>query len=114
MSRHYFKTEYSGKPVEVLMGFDRPLDGFFMVIDYLEEPEDDEDEEDDGYIFSNLWQEDPHPQTLKPYVDKLAELKISVPTEMIEEIEEDGRLKMGNKNVRHSVVDGTYERIFIG
>ncbi|PUA30430.1 MAG: hypothetical protein B0W54_08030 [Cellvibrio sp. 79] len=111
MSRHYFKTEYSGKPVDVLMGFDRPLNGFFMVIDYVEEPED---EEDDGYIFSNLWQDDPHPKTLRPYLDKLAELKISVPAQMIDEIEADGRLKTGNKDVRHSLVNSTYRRIFIG
>lgn len=29
MSRHYFKTEYQGKSVTVLMGYDRPLGGFF-------------------------------------------------------------------------------------
>ena len=108
MSRHYFKTKYSGKPVEVLMGYDRPLQGFFMVIDYLEEPE-----EDDGYIFSNLWQDDPHPKTLQPYLEKLEELKISVPPEMIIEIEKDGRENMGNKNVRHSMNDGTYTRSFL-
>jgi hypothetical protein len=110
MSRHYFKTEYSGKPVEVLMGFDRPLNGFFMVIDYLVESEG---EEEDGYIFSNLWQNEPYPKTLRPYLEKLEELKISVPAEMIEEIKADGRLKAGNKSVRHTMVNGTYERLFI-
>lgn len=108
MSRHYFKTEYSGKPVEVLMGFDRPLNGFFMVIDYQEEPEDDD--ECDGYLFSNMWQEDPHPHMLKPYLEKLTELNISVPPAMIAEIESDGRQKMGNKDVLHSMVDDTYSR----
>lgn len=111
MSRHYFQTTYAEKPVEVLMGFDRPLNGFFMVIDYLDEPEDDED---DGYIYSNMWEEKPHPDSLTPYLEKLAELNISIPAEMIQEIENDGEIKMGNKDVRHAMVNGTYARTLIG
>lgn len=110
MSRHYFQTTYAEKPVEVLMGFDRPLNGFFMVIDYLE-PEDDKD---DGYIYSNIQEENPHPNSLTPYLKKLAELDISIPAEMIQEIEIDGAFRMGNKHVRHAVVNGTYTRTFIG
>ncbi|UUA74247.1 hypothetical protein [Cellvibrio sp. QJXJ] len=112
MSRHYFKTTYTGKPIEVLMGFDRPLNGFFMVIDYQEEPEDDD--EGEGLIYSNLWERNPHPDSLTPYLEKLTELNISVPAEMLQEIEKDGEVKMGNKNVRHAMVDGTYTRTFIG
>ncbi len=114
MSRHYFQTTYAEKPVEVLMGFDRPLNGFFMVIDYLNEPENDEDDEDDGYIYSNMWEKNPHPDSLTPYLEKLAELDISIPAEMIQEIEIDGAFKTGNKHVRHAVVDGTYTRTLIG
>lgn len=111
MSRHYFQTTYAGKPVEVLMGFDRPLNGFFMVIDYLEPEEDDEN---DGYIYSNMLEKNSHPDSLTPYLKKLAELGISIPTEMIQEIEMDGAFKTGNKNVRHAVVNSTYTRTFIG
>lgn len=111
MSRHYFQTTYAGKPAEVLMGFDRPLDGFFMIIDYLDEPEDDNE---DHYIYSNMREKNPHPPTLTPFLEKLAELDISIPAEMIQEIEIDGAFKTGNKNVRHAVVDGSYTRTFIG
>lgn len=111
MSRHYFQTTYAGKPVEVLMGFDRPCNGFFMVIDYLEEPEDDENE---GCIYTNMWEENPHPDSLTPYLNKLTELDIAVPAEMIQEIVKDGEIKIGNKNVRHAMVDGNYTRTFIG
>ncbi len=112
MSRHYFKTTYAEKPIEVLMGFDRPLDGFFMVIDYLEEP--DRYDDNDGYIYSNMWEKNPHPDSLTPYLDKLAELDISIPAEMIKEVEIDGQVKMGNKDIRHAVTDGAYTRTVIG
>jgi hypothetical protein len=111
MSRHHFQTTHAGKPVEVLMGFDRPCDGFFMMIDYLDEPED---EDEDRSIYSNMWEKNPHPPSLTPYLEKLAELDISIPAEMIQEIEIDGAFKIGNKSVRHAVVNGTYTRTFIG
>ncbi len=110
MSRHYFQTTYAGKPVEVLMGFDRPCDGFFMEINYLDEPEDDED---DRYIYFNMREENPHPASLTPYLEKLVELDIAIPAEMTQEIEIDGAFKTGNKNVRHAMVNGTYTRTFI-
>ena len=91
------------------MGFDRPCDGFFMMIDYLEELEED----DDSYIYSNMWEKIPHPPSLTRYINKLAELDISIPAEMIQEIEQDGEIKMGNKCVRHAMVNGTYTRNLI-
>ncbi|ELC3210281.1 hypothetical protein RI848_004906 [Vibrio parahaemolyticus] len=104
MSRHYFKTEYQGKDITVLMGYDRPLGGFFMVIE-------DAGQEDDEYIFSNLYEEITHPQSLEPYRAKLEQLGIFVPVEMLMEIEADGAALMGNKDVYHSIVNGTHQRV---
>lgn len=104
MSRHYFKTEYQGKSVTVLMGYDRPLGGFFMVIE-------DAGQDDDEYIYSNLYEEFTHPKSLEPYRAKLEQLGIFVPVEMLMEIEADGAALMGNKDVYHSIENGTHRRI---
>ncbi|HHF0534559.1 TPA: hypothetical protein ACPHXL_003520 [Vibrio alginolyticus] len=104
MSRHYFKTEYQGKAITILMGYDRPLGGFFMVIE-------DSGQEDDEYIYSNLNEEIAHPKSLEPYCAKLEQLGIFVPAEMLMEIEADGDALMGNKDVYHSIVNGTHRRI---
>lgn len=104
MSRHYFKTEYQDKEVTVLMGYDRPLGGFFMVIE-------DTGQEDDEYIYSNLYEKITHPKNLEPYKAKLEQLGIFVPVEMLMEIEADGAALMGNKDVYHSIVNGTHQRV---
>lgn len=102
MSRHYYKTEYQGKPITVVMGYDRPLAGFFMVID--------DDGLDDEYIFSNLDEENSHPNSIESYRVKLEQLGIFVPDEMLLEVEADGAARMGNKDVYHSIVNGTHHR----
>lgn len=104
MSRHYFKTEYQGKAITVLMGYDRPLGGFFMVIE-------DSGQEEDEYIYSNLNEEITHPKSLEQYRAKLEQLGIFVPAEMLMEIEADGAALMGNKDVYHSIVNGTHRRV---
>ncbi|WP_348700916.1 hypothetical protein [uncultured Limnobacter sp.] len=103
MSRHFFKTLYQGKPATVLLGYDQPLNGFFMVIE-------EDGQEGDEYIYSNLFDEVSHPSTLEPYRERLNELGIFVPTEMLMEVETDGAARMGNKNVHHSIVNGTHCR----
>ncbi|OZC34936.1 hypothetical protein B9Q17_00095 [Marinobacter vinifirmus] len=103
MSRHFFKTLYQGKPATVLLGYDQPLNGFFMVIE-------EDGQESDEYIYSNLFDEVSHPSTLEPYRKRLNELGIFVPIEMIMEVEADGAARMGNKNVYHSIVNGTHRR----
>jgi hypothetical protein len=103
MSRHFFETTYKGKPISILMGYDRPMNGFYMVIDYTHEA-------DDGYIYSNLSNTDAYPKGLETYRKKLNELGIQVPDEIFKELESDQRRKIGNKTVRHSVVNGQYQR----
>lgn len=110
MSRHFFNTLHAGKPVQVLMGYDRPMAGYFMVIEYVKTPEEDED---DGYLYSNLYELESHPRSLSGYLTTLSELGIVVPSEMISKIEADGNANMGNKDVHHSLVNGLYSRELI-
>jgi hypothetical protein len=85
MSQHYFDTTWGSQLISILMGWDRPLQGYFMVI---ESPENDEP------LWCNLSHEPSHPDIL----------------EMIQEILEDGAKNVGNKQVRHSLEDGIYAR----
>ncbi len=101
MSQHFFKTTHKGEVITVMMGWDKPLQGFFMVIE-------DKTSGDDGFIYSNL--EDPElaqsggfAQSIEPFVNKLGELGIEVPIEMLECVEMDGIFNVGNKVVHYGM-----------
>lgn len=104
MSQHYFETTYNGQPITIQMGYDRPIQYYFMVIEITG------GEDDESLIYSNLDQSNPHPQTLAPYIQKLEEMGVTVPEEMLAEIAEDGANNVGNKEVFHSLVDGQHIR----
>ena len=67
MSQHFYTSHYQGRTVTVLMGWDRPLQGYFMVVTF---------NRDDDPVYSNL--DDPDlipwmgfPPTLEPFVRKV-------------------------------------------
>ena len=103
MSQHHFYTTHRTQKIHVLMGWDRPLQGYFMVI----EKENDQDEP----YWSNLSQKESHPQTLMPFIAVLEQLNIKVPQRMIIEIMEDGANNAENKEVIHVFNDSGYMRI---
>lgn len=108
MSQHVFRTTLDdGRSVEVLSGWDRPLQGFFLVIEWLNAPKDTEE----PYLFSNLNMEESHPKAYDYFRKVLAEFGIIVPQQMIEEILRDGEENKGNKRVIHDVRDGNYVRV---
>ncbi|HET9645872.1 MAG TPA: hypothetical protein VFP68_21520 [Burkholderiaceae bacterium] len=95
MSQHYFQTTCKGEPVWVLMGWDRPLQGYFLMIEAIQR---------DAYIYSNL--EDPKlrqcfglPPALDYFLGKLRELGVEVPARMIDEIKSDGDKDLGHRHV---------------
>lgn len=95
MSQHCYQSTYQGQPITILMGWDRPLQGFFMVI---------HEEEKEDYVYTNL--EDPtlfscsgFPHSLDHFQQKLIELRLSVPALMIQEIKKDAVANMGNRYV---------------
>lgn len=78
---------HENKKTEVLMGWDRPLQGFFLVID----------QGGDEPLWSNLYQEVSHPKTLEPFLKELQSRGINLPSAMISEIEQDKNTNAGNK-----------------
>ena len=102
MSQHYFSTHHEGVETTVLMGWDRPLKGYFMVIEKV----DDEDLP----FWSNLDCVESHPDSLDPFLAVLDQLGIKLPPQMILEVLDDAVQNMGNKRVTHQVVEGVYSR----
>lgn len=112
MSQHFFNTTHEGQPIQVLLGWDRPLGHFFLVIEKLPadqtaEAGNDEEDEDDGYLYSNLNDDSPFGYDLDYYKAKLKELGITVPQTMFEQILADQAHKVGNRQVWYEA-DGTF------
>jgi len=115
MSQHRFSTIHAGQPVTVLMGWDRPIGHFFMVIEWdaprcgnsVPAPAVGGDLEDDCILYSNL--DEPHPFALSPryFRAKLSELGIGVPEAMFEQVEIDRTRRVGNRDVFYHA-DGSF------
>jgi len=105
MSQHIYKTAYHGQPIEILLGYDKPMDGYFMVIEFTDPAIDD-----DFYLYSNLFEDEPFVPTLDRYLAVLSNLGITLPQPIIEEVLEDGRNKAGSKCVLHSIGNKEYVR----
>lgn len=104
MSQHVCPSVYQGQPVTIALGFDRPLQGFFLSVELVEA---------EGFVYSNL--NDPKliyhgglPDSLAPFIEKLDELGLSVPQIMIEQVELDGANNVGNRFVMYDQ-DGNIE-----
>jgi len=84
MSQHTFKHSN----LNVLCGWDRPLQGYFLVIsdDNLDEP-----------CYSNLYEKIPHPKLFDDFLLVLARFKLPLPLGLIEALEEDKINDTGNK-----------------
>ena len=87
MSRHVFQTKKNGEDVLVTMGWDRPMQGYFMVIF----------DKDEDVIYSNLDHEVPHPPTPDRFICYLNDNKITIPDQMLEKLFEDGARNAGNE-----------------
>lgn len=104
MSQHTFRTIRNGEPVEVLLGWDRPLSRYFMVVETEAQAASDKD----AYLYDNM--SDPaslRGETgLDHYRAKLTELGIEVPESLFIEVQIDANLNTGNRVVQHDA-DGT-------
>ncbi|MBY0379413.1 MAG: hypothetical protein K2P99_03315 [Burkholderiales bacterium] len=103
MSQHHFFTLHNNKKTHVLIGWDRPLQGFFLVI----EKDGDQDEP----FWSNLNLQESHPKSLQPFILVLSKLGFTIPDILIEEVMQDGCRNIGNKVVVHSNKHENYLRI---
>jgi hypothetical protein len=94
MSQHYFSTEHNGEAITVLLGWDRPLGHFFMVIE-----RDDPKPGQDDYLYVNLDEPGAFELPLEFFREKLQQLGICVPGEMFEQVATDQVLAIGNRRV---------------
>jgi hypothetical protein len=124
MSQHFFHAVVEGHPVQVMMGWDRPLQGYFMSIERtdlppvtLAESGDDaaarplEDEFEDELVWDSMSLPNPFPRSLAVFRAKLAELGIRPPAGLFEAVEADARVNAGNRVVTH-FAGGSCEEVF--
>lgn len=103
MSQHYFSTRHQGEAITVLLGWDRPLGHFFMVVE-RDEPRRGQSD----YLYVNLDDPDAFSLPLSHFKARLAELGISVPASMFEQVALDQRLAIGNRQVVYQA-DGSFQ-----
>lgn len=109
MSQHFLKTSHGDQAITILAGWDRPLQGYFMVIEL---DGCTNEYEDPCYLYNNLDHHVSHPPTFAPFQEVLDAFGIHVPEEMVREIIADGMVNMGNKHVEHLVGEnGLYQRV---
>lgn len=105
MSQHFFRTATAaGIPVEVMLGWDRPLGRFFMVVETTEQAAS----ETDNILYSNLTDPEDAALDLAYFRNKLKALGINGPESMFVEAELDGRTNAGNRRILHRG-DGRFE-----
>jgi len=81
MSRYSFDAHYNSEPVEVVLGWDPPLQGFFM---YIERVNGNGDDDPQNFIWSNIYDaEIAHPHDIEPFLLILREHGITVPPNIL-------------------------------
>lgn len=112
MSKHHFPAQTSsGRAVEVVIGYDRPLHGFFLVVcaaeletaamaDAIDSGDDEAFQE--AVVYFNLDDVDLYDLggltlDLGSFKGKLDRFGISLPASIETELHEDLRLRIGNK-----------------
>lgn len=109
MSQHRISTTLQGHPIQLLMGWDRPLQQFFLSV----LPLDMDDEEDTSLTPAALMiqaaltevaelgmQRD---ASVNEYQNLLARLGIEVPYEVFVEVQKDGDANTGNRVASYEV-----------
>lgn len=88
MSQRILKTKFQGKKVTVLAGWDRPLQGYFMVIE----------DRSGELIYSNLEDEDLTylEQEFEYFIEKAKSFGIQIPHNMLVRLHEDKVANIGN------------------
>ncbi|ELI8126401.1 hypothetical protein ACRRQX_000237 [Yersinia enterocolitica] len=111
MSQHYFDASHKGFPIIVVLGWDRPMQYFFMTI---EKPAGLIDDamlvEDDHFLYSNLHETDPFGHDLDYYREVLRFFQIIVPESLFREAQSDAERNVGNRLTRHQV-DGAFTEL---
>lgn len=113
MSQHVYRTTHEGQPIAVLLGWDRPIGHYFMVIEWQGQRFTDApwaiamDDATDNLLYSNLDEPNPFELSLAYFKVKLDELGIRVPEPMFEQVERDRFYRAGNRHVTYQA-DGSF------
>jgi hypothetical protein len=109
MSQVKFKTEHKGKPVEVMAGWDHPLQGFFLTVFDLDPNADVEcvySDLDDHQLISNAVPNCMgHTDTTEYFRSVLKDMGIGVPEEFW------ARVELRERNVLHEFDGENWQRI---
>ena len=104
MSRHAILTNFQGKPLELILGWDRLSQQFFMAV-MPSQSEEDEDEDADETPFDSAVAEimsyslfgENAGSTVSEFQAVLARLAIPVPPKAFIEVEKDSNGNVGNR-----------------
>lgn len=97
MSRHHVRTALGGVPTLVVMGYDRPLNEYFVQL-WVDDPGADDDEPS----YSSLDEPGADWRDIATVVQKLDDLGVQVPRSMIDAVIADGVQRAGNRIVEHA------------
>jgi hypothetical protein len=104
MSRHHLRTVRDTSPLLVVMGYDRPLNEFFLQL-WDDSPGADADEP----AYSSLDEPAADWRDIATVVRRLEELDVAVPRSMIDAIVADSVQRAGNRIVEHAPDGGVTE-----
>jgi hypothetical protein len=97
MSRHHLRTVVAAVPMVVVMGYDRPLDEYFLQL-WADGPGADADEP----TYSSLDEPAANWRDIDTVIRKLGALGVRVPGSMIDAIVTDAVSQAGNRIVEHA------------
>ena len=98
MSRHHLRTVRAGSPLLVVMGYDRPLNEFFLQL-----WDDDPAAEAEEPAYSSLDEPETDWRDIATVVRRLEELAVPVPRSMIDAVVADSVHRAGNRIVEHAL-----------
>lgn len=97
MSRHHLQTEFDGRQVLVVAGYDRPQRELFLQV--FSDGGDPKAEE--PVLYSSLHEPQRNWRSIDTLIEALAELGLVVPTSMLDAVRRDQQLNVGNRMVVH-------------
>lgn len=98
MSRHHLRTVRAGSPLLVVMGYDRPLNEFFLQL-----WDDGLEAEADEPAYSSLDEPEADWRDIATVVRGLEEFAVPVPRSMIDAVIADSAHRAGNRIVEHAL-----------
>lgn len=81
MSRHFLKAVINNDPVEIQIGWDAPLQYFYLVIE--------KDSDGDIPFYSNIFDDERGVGELNYFIKLLSKWKIKLPDQLIKSLEDD-------------------------